>query len=290
MEKQVTFPSDGLALSGILHIPDDLEPGEKRPALMILHGFGSNKMSQAVIQPARTFCKLGYVTLRFDMRGLGESEGKRAHVLCLDQVQDTSNALTYLQSLTQVDGKRIGCVGHSFGAAVALYAGGVDDRMAAVISSGGWGDGERKFKGQHATPEAWARFTGLLEQGRAAREKTGETMMIGRYDIVPIPEHLRGNLAEGSIMAFPVDTAQSMLAFKADDVVGKIAPRPLLLLHSATDSVTPAEQSVELFKRAGQPTELHMMTGVDHFMFNTANARVTSIVEGWLGDYFPVQS
>ena len=40
-------------------------------------------------------------------------------------------------------------IGSSFGGAVAVYTGGVDERVAAVISNGGWGDGERKFRGQH---------------------------------------------------------------------------------------------------------------------------------------------
>ena len=164
----------------------------------------------------------------------------------------------------------------------------MDDRLAAALSSGGWGDGERKFRGQHATPEAWQRFQSMLEKGRAHREKTGQSLMISRYDIVPIPEHLRGNLAAGSAMEFPAETAESMVYFKADDVVGNIAPRPLLLLHSANDSVTPTEQSIELFKRAGQPTDLHLLAEVDHFMFSEDNPRVISILRNWLAQYFPL--
>jgi len=77
--------------------------------------------------------------------------------------------------------------------------------------------------------------------------------MVPRYEIVPIPPHLRNNLAKNSIEMFPAETAQSMFDFRADDVVGKIAPRPLLLIHAANDSVTPTEQSVELFKHAHSP-------------------------------------
>jgi len=79
-----------------------------------------------------------------------------------------------------------------------------------------------------------------------------------------------------------------MFDFRADDVVGRIAPRPLLLLHSANDSVTPTEQSVEMFKRAGQPAELHLFSGVDHFMFAEDNERVWRVVRDWLETYFPV--
>src|SRR5947209_3949328 len=113
-------------------------------------------------------------------------------------------------------------------------------------------------------------------------------MSVPRYDIVPIPPHLRGNLAPGSIMEFPFEVVESMYGFTANEVVGRIGPRPLLLLHAANDSVTPTEQSVELFKRAGQPTELHLISDADHFMFAENNTRVWDLLRGWLADYFPV--
>jgi hypothetical protein len=287
-EINVTIPSDGLKLAGVVRVPGGLAAGERRPAFIVMHGFGSNMNSNSVLEPCAMFERLGYVTLRFDMRGCGASEGERGRILCLDQVSDTRNALTFLAQHPQVDPERIGLIGSSFGAAVAIYTGGVDRRVAAVISSGGWGDGERKFRGQHPTPEAWAKFTAMLEEGRRHREKTGKSLMVPRYDIVPIPPHLRGNLAAGSIEMFPAETAQSMYDFRADDVVGNIAPRPLLLLHSSTDSVTPTEQSIGLFKRAGKPTDLHLFADVDHFMFAESNTRVRSVIYDWLEKYFPV--
>ena len=114
-------------------------------------------------------------------------------------------------------------IGSSFGAAIAVYVCGVDKRVAAAISSGGWGDGERKFRGQHPTPEAWKKFTDMLAEGKRHREKTGKSLMVPRYDIVPIPEHLRGHLAQNSIQMFTAETAQSMYDFRADDVIGKAA-------------------------------------------------------------------
>ncbi|HXF86741.1 MAG TPA: alpha/beta fold hydrolase [Xanthobacteraceae bacterium] len=287
-ETKVTIPSDGLKLAGVVRVPDGLAAGERRPAFIVMHGFGSNMNSNNVLEPCAMFERLGYVTLRFDMRGCGASEGERGRILCLDQVSDTRNALTFLAQHSQVDAERIGLIGSSFGAAVAIYTGGVDRRVAAVISSGGWGDGERKFRGQHPTPEAWAKFTAMLEEGRRYRERTGKSLMVPRYDIVPIPPHLRGHLSAGSIEMFPAETAQSMYDFRADDVVGNIAPRPLLLLHSSTDSVTPTEQSIELFKRAGKPTDLHLFADVDHFMFAESNTRVRSVIYDWLDKYFPV--
>jgi pimeloyl-ACP methyl ester carboxylesterase len=289
MEQKGHFQSDGLKLCAVVRTPEDMRPGEQRPAFIILHGFGGNKDGQGQLVVAKQFTEWGYVTMRLDFRGCGESEGEHGRIICLDQVADTRNAISYLAGRPEVDSQRIGLVGSSFGAAVAVYTGGADQRVAAVISCGGWGNGERKFRGQHPTPEAWAKFTNMLQEGKRHRERTGKSLMVPRYDIVPIPERLRRNMSAGSIMEFPAETAQSMNDFRADDQVGNISPRPLLLLHSANDSVTPTYESIEMFKRAGQPAELHLLSDVDHFTFNEENQRLTRIVSDWLERYFPVQ-
>ena len=89
MEHQVTFESEGLKLTGVVHTPDDMVPGERRPAMLVLHGFGSNKSSGNSIGPAEMLCDWGYVTMRFDFRGCGESEGEYGRIICLEQVEDT---------------------------------------------------------------------------------------------------------------------------------------------------------------------------------------------------------
>lgn len=287
MKEEITFISDGLKLSGHLTLPPDYKTGERRAAVIVLHGFGSNKSSGNVTIPCEMLARRGYVTLGFDMRGCGVSEGEKGRVICLEQVADTSNAISYLQTRPEVDPDRIGLLGSSFGAAVAVYTGSVDKRVGAAISSGGWGNGERKFRGQHPSPEQWARFTSMLEEGKRHRERTGESLMVPRYDIVPIPPELRTHVVPGSIQSFPAETAQSMFDFKAEEVVHQMAPRPLLLLHSSVDTVTPTEQSIEIFKRAGQPCDLHLFAETDHFMFAETNVRVRSVLFDWLDRYFP---
>ncbi len=284
----VTFVSDGLKISGRLTIPEGAKAGHRHAAIMVLHGFGSNKTSRTVTQPCDFLNGLGYATLAFDMRGCGDSEGERARIICLEQVSDTRNALTFLQGHPAIDPNRIACMGTSFGAAVTVYTAGVDDRVAAAISVGGWGDGEKKFRAQHPTPEAWTKFSTMLEEGRRHREKTGKSLMVPRYDIVPIPPALRGHVAPGSILEFPHETAQSMYDFRANEVVGKIAPRPLLLMHPSVDSVTPTQQSIDLFGHAGQPTELHLFADADHFLLAEDSKRELRVLSDWLGRYFPV--
>ncbi|HVY58832.1 MAG TPA: alpha/beta fold hydrolase [Xanthobacteraceae bacterium] len=287
MQTAVSIPSDGLKLSGVLHVPDG-RASERLPAFLVLHGFiGSKDESHAEIQ-ARMLEDFGYAALRFDFRGCGDSEGRRGYVLCMDQVADTRNALTWLAQRPEIDPARIGVIGHSFGAAVAVYTAGTDERVAAVISSCGWGHGERKFRGQHPGEAAWKKFTDMLARNREHKKATGESLIVSRWDVVPIPEHLRRNLPSKAQMELPADTAQSMYDFRAEEVVGNIAPRPLMLLHTANDQVTPTEQSIRMFEKAGMPTELYLITGESHFPLAGDGQPARSLIKGWLDRFFPL--
>ena len=81
---------------------------ERRAAFLVLHGFGSNCESSNVLAPTRVLSEFGYVTLRFDMRGCGKSEGEFGRVICLEQVEDLGNALDFLATHPAVDPDRIG--------------------------------------------------------------------------------------------------------------------------------------------------------------------------------------
>jgi len=286
METAVSFMSDGLRLAGDLHRPDGAGAGARLPAVIVLHGFiGSKDGSHAELM-ARMLCDWGYAALRFDFRGCGGSEGARGYVLCHDQVADTKNALNWLVAQPGIDPARVAVIGHSFGAAVACYAGAVEQRFAAVISSCGWGHGERKFRGQHPGP-MWDRFTAMLMAARTEKARTGKAPMVPRFDVVPMAEHLRRNLSPKALMEVSADTAQSMYEFRAEEVVHWISPRPVLFLHGADDTVTPTEQSIRMWERAGQPKDLVLITGTDHFPLAGDNARTRTILKGWLDRWFP---
>ncbi len=286
MEQEVTIISDGIELAGDLHIPDDYKEGEKLPAIIILHGFiGSKDQSHSEIM-ARMFTDWGYASLRFDFRGCGKSGGERGYVLCFDQVADTKNALNWLLERPEIDPDRVAVIGHSFGAAVACYTASLDQRFAAIISSCGWGHGERKFQGQHLG-ENWDKFLALLENGRSEKERTGKAPMVPRFDVVPMAEHLRKNLSPQALMEVSADTAQSMFDFKAEEVIHYIAPRPILFLHAARDTVTPTEQSIRMWELAGHPKDLVLISGTDHFPLSGDDERTRGILKGWLDKNFP---
>src|SRR3546814_17416364 len=56
------------------------------------------KMSGNTVGPCNMFTGWGYITMRFDMSGCGESDGEFGRVIPLEQVEDTRAALSYLQT------------------------------------------------------------------------------------------------------------------------------------------------------------------------------------------------
>ena len=288
METEITIRSEGIDISGVLHRPDKLPATGKAPAIITIHGFGGSKIDQGMVDACRAFRDWGYVALRLDMRGCGQSGGTPGRIISFDQVADTRNAVSWLAGQDGVDAEKICLLGDSMGGAVAAYTGSTDDRVAAVISVGGWGHGAEKLKCQHPGPGAWEKFLKMLEDGRRHRQETGESLWVSRFDIVPIPEHMRGHLPADAVMEFPVETAQSIFDFRPNRVLAQLAPRPLLLLHASKDAVTPTGSSIDMFQCAGRPTDLMFLSDVDHFPLAVGNKRIYDIIKGWLDIRLPL--
>ena len=78
MEERVTFVSGGLKLAGVLHVPDARGPRERRPAFLVLHGFGSNKDSGGSVASARLFAEPGLRGAALRHARLRPERGRRA--------------------------------------------------------------------------------------------------------------------------------------------------------------------------------------------------------------------
>src|SRR5438105_4947798 len=108
------FYSNGLRLDGELYLPDDLEPGERRPAIVTCSGYQGLK----AIHPARFARALaphGFVCLAFDYRGFGHSDGERGRLVPQDQCEDVRAAVSFLQTVPEVDPDAISLIGWALG-------------------------------------------------------------------------------------------------------------------------------------------------------------------------------
>jgi len=166
--KPVHLFSEGTRLAAEVFTPGGERPAEGFPALLLCHGWGGLKDNLA--RYAETFARAGYLTMTFDYRGWGDSDGRivatrdvpplleageqvltvrvlREIVDPIDQTTDVKNCLALLASEPCVDTARIGIWGTSYGGGHAVFTAGNDDRIRAVVAQiGGFGFPDR-YKG-----------------------------------------------------------------------------------------------------------------------------------------------
>jgi hypothetical protein len=101
--------------------------------------------NNVVVALCRALAGGGMVALRFNFRGVGGSSGSYAGGF--EEAQDARAALDFLAGLAEVDGGRLGLVGYSFGALVALSAAEERVRAVAAVSPPAGGLDPASFRG-----------------------------------------------------------------------------------------------------------------------------------------------
>jgi dienelactone hydrolase len=149
IERLVFQSRPDVLVTANLYLPDPA--GTVRPAVLAVHGHWAGARRDPVVQ-ARCLglVQLGFVVLAVDAFGAGERYTRPApgtyhgalygstlwpsgHTLLGMQVYDNRRAVDYLCSRPEVDARRIGITGASGGGNQSMYAGAMDQRLAAVV-------------------------------------------------------------------------------------------------------------------------------------------------------------
>jgi len=201
-------------------------PGQNQAAIIMLHGIGSNRGEH--LKFARDLVARGYGVLLMDLRGYGESEGEVSTV-GVREVRDIAAAVDYLRQQPTVDGDRILIYGRSLGAGVAIMAAAEIPQLRAVVADSSFSSVEWLARNQ---------FSG----------------------IVNLPEWTSGLVLHFAEVQTGLDPA--VVAPVAQ--VGRISPRPLLIIHGANDRMFNVENARLLMEAAGEPKELWIVPGAGH--------------------------
>ena len=131
-EERVTFKSGRLTLEGMAALPDS--SGARRAAVVchphpLYGGSMDNNVVDAVLEALRSH---DFATLRFNFRGVGQSEGEYSEGV--GERDDVRAALDYL--LARFAEKPVCLMGFSFGAWVGLAVGARDPRATSLVGLG----------------------------------------------------------------------------------------------------------------------------------------------------------
>ena len=136
--QRITFPSAGrppVALEGLLARPATSTAADERFAAALLchpQPAASSMDDPLIHMLARDLANAGLLTLRFNFRGVGASEGQQTDGRL--EPLDIAGAVEYLLTLPEVNPDKLCLIGHAFGAYMALTYAAHDPRIKAVVA------------------------------------------------------------------------------------------------------------------------------------------------------------
>jgi pimeloyl-ACP methyl ester carboxylesterase len=194
------------------------------PAVIILHGHGGSLDTDLHRAPA--FHEAGFSVFLFDFRAHGASRGRIASFGYLER-RDVMGAVAYVRGR---GAEKVGLLGFSYGGIAAMLSAPLCPDVYAVASDGG--------------P---ARMRSAIQgRGYEWRVPRWFSSFIAWLIVVITSLRLRANL------------------FRYDAVrwVGRIAPRPILIIHGEDDPYL--RDFDDLWNAAAEPKEAWRLPGVGH--------------------------
>lgn len=173
-EERVVFRVDSADVVGMIRMP----LGAHASAALVFAGPLTSVKEQATGNYAVAMAARGFVTLTFDHRHFGESDGlPRQYEHPGRKVEDFRSAFGFLESRPEVDSDRIGAVGICAGAGYLAPAVAGDDRVKAWGTVAGFfhdAGQQREWMGDD--------YESALERATAAREQYEDT---GELEVIP---------------------------------------------------------------------------------------------------------
>ncbi|MFD9029790.1 alpha/beta fold hydrolase [Streptomyces sp. NPDC059567] len=260
---------------------------EKRPAVLLGHGFGGSK--DDVRAQAEKLARDGYAVLTWSARGFGASTGQIGLNDPAHEVKDVQRLIDWLAKRPEVlldkDGDpRVGVTGASYGGAVSLLAAGYDTRVDAIAPQiTYWNLADALFP-NGVFKKLWAGIffsAGNQPNGgnrQPAGDQPGASGPCGRFT----PE-LCSLYQRVAVSGRPDAAARTLLEARSPSAVGGRIKVPALIVQGQTDSLFPlghADAMAKAISANGAPVAVDWIAG-GHDGGNRETERVEARISGW---------
>ena len=281
-DSDVTVPANGFSLSGTLTSPTQAAGRLRHPAVILVPGARAVDRDETMAgvpiyqQLAGSLAERGFMVLRFDRRGFGQSGGRVESATLQDSADDVLAAFRWLKKRRDVDTSRISVLGHSEGGTVAMIAASREDDIASLILVATPG-----IRGADAILEQQSQQLELMkatEAERAAKvelQKRIELAVISGVGWETLPADVRKQ----------ADTPwfRSLLIFDPAPVVAKVK-QPILILQGSLDTQVlrhNGERLAELARKRKKspPVQVETLEGINHLLVRAKTGTVAEYGE-----------
>jgi fermentation-respiration switch protein FrsA (DUF1100 family) len=257
MRRDVEFRSDGELVRAHLYLPDGEGPW---PVVVMAGGWCYVK---ELVQPdyARVFAGAGLAALVFDYRNLGTSEGRvRQHLDPWAQIEDYRNAISFVETLAEVDAGRIGIWGISYSGGHVLVTGALDPRVRCIVSNIPVVDGWRTMQLVHGS-RSFRDLTAVVLEDRRKRFETGEhgylpmstTRPQEELSTWPFPEvttaftTLKETEAPNHEHRNTIASVELLMGYSVFPYLGRILNTPTLVTVADHDDITTWDEEIRAY-------------------------------------------
>lgn len=302
MKKDIEFISNGEKCRGWLITPD----GGKGPFPTVIMAGGWCYVKEIVMPNyADYFVRNGFAAILFDYRNFGGSEGSlRQHLNPWWQIEDYRNAISFAETLPEVDSERIAVWGISYSGGHVLIVGALDPRVKAIISTIPVVDGfvnmtrshgERRFEDlqELLLQDRRKRFENESNRGympfsspKPEEElsvwpypEIGEVFMEHKRKVAPLHEHWN-----------TIESLELLLTYTVFPYVHRIVNTPTMMVVAEGDNITLWDLEVEAFRQIKSqrkklfviPKTTHMTLYKDMNRLEIVASEQTSFLSEWL--------
>lgn len=295
VRREVEFPSGGETIRGHLYLPEGDGP---HPVVVMAGGWCYVK---ELVQPdyAKVFAAAGVAALVFDYRNFGDSTGEpRQHIDPWMQIEDYKTAISYVETLPEIDASRIGIWGISYSGGHVLIVGATDPRVKCIVSNIPVVDGFKTMNRVHGS----VRFRELLElvlNDRRAR-LTGKGGMIPMSstdpanELVtwPFPEvttafnQLKATEAPNHEHVNTIESVELLMNYSVFPYVPRILNVPTLVTVAELDDITLWDEEIAAYNGiATAKKELFVFEETSHMTLYSNKSRLEIAAEqgrAWL--------